>query len=320
MIDEELEREIKTLNELAWEDRVPSKSLFDWLSNFSDAGFPINEDIQKSYALFLLSRFMYFGDREIRELLKCLYRDLYRYTLIASIRRKNSNTIDEALIESEFTNERCNTRFLGIGNPSESGSHLLYYFRQENRLPKSLFIHSHEIFSRSSGGLRSPQEIKLANPNVRRYVFIDDLCASGGQVRSYATSLIDLIRNLDPDVEMHYFALFGNPDALESIQRDVGFNSARSVMELDSTFKAFASNSRIFEPPNAKYPKNAIKQLSEYYGQKLEPMQPLGFGDCQYMLGFHHNTPDNSLPIFWYDESPDRSWFPIFRRYPKIYA
>jgi hypothetical protein len=320
MIDEELEREIKTLNELAWEDRVPSKSLHEWLSNFNDVGFSSPEDVQKGYALFLLSRFMYFGDREIRELLKSLYRDLYKYNLIAGIRRANTNTLDETLIESKFRSERECTRFLGIGNPSESGSHLLYYFRQENRLPKSLFIHSHQIFSRSSGGPQSTLQVKLATPSVKRYVFIDDLCASGSQVKSYATGLIKDIRDLDPTVELHYFVLFGKTDALELIQREVGFNSVRAVMELDPTFKAFDNNSRIFEPPDGKYPKDAIRQLSEHYGNKLNSSNPLGYGDCQFLVGFHHNTPDNSLPIFWFDETFDRSWIPIFRRYPKNYS
>lgn len=33
----------------------------------------------------------------------------------------------------------------------------------------------------------------------------------------------------------------------------------------------------------------------------------------------HHNTPDNTLPIIWFDE--DKSmWTPIFRRYNKNYT
>ena len=42
----------------------------------------------------------------------------------------------------------------------------------------------------------------------------------------------------------------------------------------------------------------------------------LGFKDCQLLLGFNHNTPDNTLPIFWYDEK-NYNWYPIFKRYKK---
>jgi hypothetical protein len=44
----------------------------------------------------------------------------------------------------------------------------------------------------------------------------------------------------------------------------------------------------------------------------------LGFGDCQLLLSMHHNTPDNTLPIIWFDED-EALWTPIFKRYNKIY-
>ena len=42
---------------------------------------------------------------------------------------------------------------------------------------------------------------------------------------------------------------------------------------------------------------------------------PLGYNDCQMLLGFHHNTPNNTLPIFW----REKNWTPIFKRYAKLY-
>ena len=40
------------------------------------------------------------------------------------------------------------------------------------------------------------------------------------------------------------------------------------------------------------------------------------FRNGQLLIGFHHNVPDNTLPILWFD-SPNADWRPIFRRYPK---
>lgn len=41
-----------------------------------------------------------------------------------------------------------------------------------------------------------------------------------------------------------------------------------------------------------------------------------GFGDCQLLLSMNYNTPDNTLPIMWYNEEP-KIWVPIFKRYDK---
>src|SRR5690349_19316795 len=113
----------------AWEQRVLSPDIHAWLENFT--GITESRDVERLHALFMLSHFMYFGSRELRELLRALYRDLFRYPIIASIRRRLKDSIDGHLINAEFQQELAKTRFIGVGNPSESGVHLLYYFRQE---------------------------------------------------------------------------------------------------------------------------------------------------------------------------------------------
>ncbi len=309
-----LEEQIKTLSALAWEEKASEPHLSEWLSNFDDSRIA-TIDLQRQHALFLLSKFMFFGDREIRELLKSLYRDLFKYSIVANIRASNGNTTDEAFLKARFKIEQENTRFLGVGNPSESGPHLLYYFRQENRLPKSLFIHSHRIISRS--GTRSNPSAHLTEPSVTRYILIDDLCGSGQQIEEYAKDLVGEIRSIDPTIEIHYFVLFGRKESLEQATATVGFNSAKAVMELTSSFQAFSTDSRIFQTGSV-VDSSLVKRFAEHYGQILWPSNPLGYRDGQYLLGFHHNTPDNTLPIFWYDEDGS-TWNPIFRRYPKLY-
>ncbi len=193
---------IKTLNETVWEGHATEPAVEEWLDNFAASNPPALDE--RAHALFLLSNFMYFGSRQIRELLKALYRDLYRYPIIEAIRRANDDTMDATLIDRSFKAERESTRFLGVGNPSESGSHLLYYFRQENSLPKNLFIHTHQIFSRPSGG-----RVQLRDPAIKRYVFIDDFCGSGEQGTTYARDLVEDIKQLGRDVYVDYYVLFG---------------------------------------------------------------------------------------------------------------
>jgi hypothetical protein len=40
---------------------------------------------------------------------------------------------------------------------------------------------------------------------------------------------------------------------------------------------------------------------------------PLGYENDQAAVAFHHNTPNNSLPVIW-KKMTDGSWYPLFER------
>jgi hypothetical protein len=304
---------IKTLNETVWERRATEPAIGDWLDNFARPGSALSDE--RLHALFLLSNFMYFGDREMRGLLKSLYRDLYRYPIIESIRRANGDTIDSNIIDPLFLAERQATRFLGVGNPSESGCHLLYYFRQENNLPKELFIHTHQIFTRRA----ERGTVQLRDTAVGRYIFIDDFCGSGKQGSEYSRDLVEDIKSLKPDAFVAYYVLFATTKGIDRVKRDTKFDAACAVCELDSSFKCFATDSRYFRNVAPEIDRDFCENMCRSYGQRMVAADhALGFEDSQLLIGFHHNTPDNTLPIIWYDEPGGVAWKPIFRRYPKL--
>jgi len=305
---------IKTLNETLWEQRAREPNVNEWLDNFAISD--TNPPDERVHALFLLSNFMYFGSIQIRELLKALYRDLYRYPIMEGIRRANHDTLDSAVIGPSFEAERRATRFLGAGNPSESGCHLLYYFRQENALSKDLFIHTHEIFTRV-GGLGA---LQLRYPNVTRYIFIDDFCGSGEQGVSYLRDLVEDIRRLKPKVFIGYYVLFATTSGISRIRNETAVNAATAIYELDSTFKCFSVESRYFQAPvPTGIDRVFCRQMCDRYGRTMvDAPHVLGFEDSELLVGFHHNTPDNTLPIIWFDGAAGPPWKPIFRRYPKI--
>lgn len=323
---ENLKAKIKILNETLWDNRALNPSIEKWLSNFST-------DKEKLHALYLLSKFMYFGAVPMRNLLKSLYRDLFRYPLIESIRRNNKNTLDSALIENKFKEEERNTKFLGVGNPSESGAHLLYFFRQENKLSKKMFVYTDEILDRSKAPIR------LRFPKVKHYVFIDDFCGSGSQATSdnIIKRCVSELKNLSTDVKISYLMLFATSTGIKNVKDSRLYDRVEAVIELDDTYKCFDANSRIFpQRDDSLFEKDFTKefcyrlgrplfrninQKEGWTGANLEALSDataLGWNDCQLLLGFFHNTPDNTLPIIWYDEE-DIDWFPIFKRYNKKY-
>lgn len=321
-LQKQLLNKIKVLNETTWENRAGNSQINSWLSNFKE-----DEKIQ---ALFLLSRFMYFGSIQMRNLLRSLYRDLFKYRIIERIRRSNNDTRDLNFINSEFKNIERETRFIGIGNPSESGPHLLYFFRQENRMSKRLFINTHEIIAHKDSG----NELRLSH--VKHFVFIDDFCGSGKQATEYSEHVIKAIKNIDQSIEVSYLMLFGTKSGKQKVRDTTLFDFVESVYELDDSFKCFEKDSRIFKNTKDPIDQDKAKEISLRYGfnlmksicsHEVDPSKldfvasqnAHGFGDGQLLIGFHHNTPDNALPIFWYDEN-EIGWTPMFKRYNKKYG
>ena len=80
MNNQDYDKKIEVLNSTLWEHRALRPKIDNWLTNFKTVQ-------EREYALYLLSRLMYFSSSNIRNLLKALYRDLYRYPVIEKSER-----------------------------------------------------------------------------------------------------------------------------------------------------------------------------------------------------------------------------------------
>jgi hypothetical protein len=295
---------IRVLNRSVWEDRVNQRMIDLWLANFTGQVGSIH--LEHLHALHLLSNFMFFGQREIRELLKVMYRDHIRYPLLQGIRNAAVRTASIEELKRSYDKKLLNCRFLGVGNPSDSGSFLLYYFRQENKLSRKLFVNTHAILD------------DAFEPDADLFVFIDDFCGSGDTAKRYSSELVSRLKERRPNAKAAYCVLFGFQEALTTIREQTEFDSVDAAIELDENFKCFAEGSRYFAGAPDSISRDFAEAMALHYGKCIEPGYPLGYKDGQLLLGFAHNTPNNSLPILWADE--DRQWHPIFPRYRKQYG
>lgn len=305
---DKLQQKIKVLIELMWENRINWTDVQRWLSNFPESPDPSNDE--RLHALYLLCHFSYFGSHLMRVFVRSLYRDYVQYPLLAAIRHELGDTLDRRSISSRYSDELKRIRFIGIGNPSESGTHLLYYFRQENRLPTQLFVQTHELF-------RSERGRTIIARGVRHIVFLDDFCGSGAQAETYSRSLLTQLLTLDHTLRVSYFTLFGTTHGLDHVRANTRFSNVDSLYELDSSFRALDPHSRYFREQLPNISRQFALATCIRYGSQIEPGIPLGFRDGQLLLGFSHNIPDNTLPIFWSKGRPSRRWTPIFPRYSK---
>ena len=294
-------RKIRVLSELAWDNECQAKAVEYWLENFDGKSGeePSNE---KHHALHLLSNFLYFGHREVRELLRALYRDIFKYRLIEQIRRAHGDTLDADLIDRCFQEHLKATRFVPLGNPSESSSHLLYYFRQVNEIDTRRFAHIHDVVRQ----IRQKQNVSLC-------VFIDDFCGTGQQAVQYAFEAASTLQRLQ--CKTHYYVLVAVDEAIDRVRDAHVFDEVQCVVEITSEYRAFSNNTLYYmgEESNS-LSKDRMKAIAEIYGRLLDPLAPLGFGDGELLLGFCHNVPDNTLPIF---RSARADWQAPFPRYPK---
>lgn len=314
-VKDQLLNNIKTLSETLWENRATLPVVEQWLSNFT--GDTDDVERERLHALHLLANLNYFGLREIRELLKVVYRDLYRYPIIQDLRASMGPTANATILTQAFEQELKATRFLGMGNPSESGTHLLYYFRQENTLPKDLFVHPNELFT----GATTEAATRLIKP-LKHIVFIDDLLGSGTQAAQYSDRVLKDISAIAArdhrTIRVHYLVLFARSDGLSNA-RATAFDRVATVHELDDSYRVFHPNSRVFRNPPSGVDSVSAHLLAKHYGSRLAPGHPLGYKDGQLLLGFHYNIPDNTLPIVWSSRDANPSWTPVMLRYDKVY-
>ena len=123
-------------------------------------------------------------------------------------------------------------------------------------------------------------------------------------------------------------------DGVEIVKRSGLYDYVQAVVELDESYKCFSDKSRYFldgihskdiaEDIASRYGYYIIHEYLKYLGK--DPItqhngakeNALGFGNCQLLMSMHHNTPDNTLPIIWFDEV-EGLWTPIFKRYNKVY-
>lgn len=278
---------IKVLDEYIWKTCFRQNKIDEWLNNFQ------NEEY-KDFALDLLNQFVYFNNSMIREMLISLYRDIFEHPIRQTIINEGCEDT-----EKELNKELQSTRFLGMGNSAESGALLLYYFRQVNNINKNLFING--------------SQINLKQKNIRRYICIDDMSITGSQISDYVTTA-KKIKEHNNNIKVNCYLLFATTNAIKKIKTMNIFDEVESIFELDESFTCFADKSRYFDD-NEK--KNKCKRMAQKYGTQLSKELALGYKNSQLLLGLEHNTPNNTLPIFW---SEKNSWKPLFKRYGKNYG
>jgi hypothetical protein len=275
-----------------------------WLRNFTGNTFAVQTE--QYHAFHLLNQLIYFGQKEIDECLRVLFREQIAYPFIQN---QKSTGVQKQNIETNFATHLINkVRFVGVGGPSESGVSFLYPFRKVNGLPKKCFSSVKEIVVMLQSGT-----------SITDLIYVDDFCATGEQVERYEKAEVSKIRQLAPDIRISYYIPFATQRAITYLQGIKIFDNVEAAIVIDNDYKAFSANSHFYRSPPVGIDKNSAQKIMYDYGLKLTLTHDdaLGFNDSQMLVSFRHNTPDNTLPIIW-GADPTIPWHPVFPRAHKF--
>ena len=304
MKDEELRKiimkkcpDILDCNKYLWENRLSEKKIIMWLENFKGEFF--DELIEKEFALDLLKHFLYYSEREIRYLCNAAL-SLFKYEKIKEdpkrYLRANTNLLLNAFLQG------CIYSY--IGYLSESSSHLLYPFRQECNIPLRQIIEPEKM---------STEKVEECFSKNCALVFLDDFCGTGQTGFKFWKSHAREIRKNHPNIKIYYLTLVAMKIGISRIEKHTDFKMISPVV-LNENYRVFSSSSIVF--PDRKR-REIAKEICRSYGERLEGKDcACGFGNSQVLVGFHHNIPDNTLPVLWSDTN---GWEPLFRRKRKRY-
>jgi len=300
-------KSILTLENEIWHQGINMATIREWIEQFTGQVLPA--DRERDLALALLARLMFFGQQELEILCKSLFTEHLWCEIAHRYRREHGDTTDVDEIIRVVEEELENTLIVGPGSPADSGPHLLYYFRNANRLRSDMFVTSAELLSRNSDELQ----------NLRRIVLLDDLCGTGKTAGRYHNKLIVPLcvkhKHL-ANASVLYLTLFATAHGLQKARK---YFTSHAAMFIDDTYKCFGPQSRYFDEGGRPLVSDVSRQdainIFTSYGKPLYRHHPLGYKDSQLLLAFSHNTPNNSLPVLWSNGTRDHPWYPILRRH-----
>lgn len=146
---------------------------------------------------------------------------------------------------------------------------------------------------------------------TRHIIFIDDLLGTGMQFCNFLKEF-DLDSTIG-EFECVYSPLVAHERGIKKIKEKFPSIELLPVERLSETNNIFHHSSRPFND-GVNCPKSAKKLYIEILRRigYTNTASRNGFGNLGIAYAFHHGTPNNSIPILWWDKPGQ--WFPLLKR------
>ena len=311
------------------------ESLAVWLDQFRTT-----EERNLAYTL-VRDRLVFVSDEEIAHFVSMVFPDLIRPRIVRKLSRELARTEGDLVSAREAPEYRTllrRTLFLGMSD----GARVDSFRRFNSRISHEQVYPTCDLASRKCEDLlRKLHEALEANgvlpvpakPYFRVLVLMDDFSASGFTCKSKLTRVLDdlvdptkdiqkLIR-LD-DLQIHVVQYIATETALNRIRESVREWSLSHRQPMDLSVEAVQLLPESVRVDTCSQPR-LESLLRSYYDPAIETedylkgahSRPfLGFDECSLPVVLGHNTPNDSLPILWFDERHSvRGLFPRVTRH-----
>ncbi len=253
----------------------------------------------------------------------------YAFKLLENIKFYDTKKIQDRcknvhqLLRQLLGNKINDIFLMGVGSASKSGNHILYYYRQQNftrtalkklERKRSVFISLYELPNLSIlDSIDKNKDFYKKN----KIILIDDLLGSGNQFCEEFGKIIEhlpFLKDKEFEDTFYYLALLGFKNGIDHIvSKYPRFKNRIIVGEfIEEQHQAFSTITFPVDE-DRENAKEQIKQISienKLYSRKGEQL-PFGYNNDSLLVIWEHNTPNNTLPIFW---STMNGWKPLFER------
>ncbi|MYN28926.1 phosphoribosyltransferase-like protein [Duganella levis] len=150
-----------------------------------------------------------------------------------------------------------------------------------------------------------PQRFAEIPKSVKTLIVVDDFLGSGDQFSDFVSlSNLSQLHKDRPELRIVYLVAAAHQSGIDILRRDFSFVEIICGDVLTDDFHLF-DGTRL----NSRYRTNVAAQLKEQYLELLKKagmppngkVHPFGYKQQGVCYAFEHSTPNNTLPIYWYE-------------------
>ena len=271
-------------------ERVTASHVRAWLNQFKYR-------TEQRLMFKLLQHVKFYSDSKVREKLVVLHEQVQRVLAELGVSRRGDRRA-----------RRSDILVSSFGPPTKSGALYARLYAQANGITSHNAVNFEGI---------SDDLCKDSDNNIRAIVFVDDLIASGDTAIASLNKLNKMCGALIQTKKVKVFvsAICGldiGDRNLQSAMPTVPFDVEVNICDyLLYSEQCFNNSSQVFNSPDERI---KSKGIARNYGIELVKNSPLGYNDCQLLVVFHDNCPNNTLPILWKESTGKTKWMPLFKR------
>lgn len=287
---DEIWQRATNLQKLGITDPITNEQLRGWHAQF--------ERQEEILACIILDQLMVRSQRQVFSLIDALF-------LSAASEISDSFKDDTGLAECLRYRSTENTTHMvpviGLNqSPTKSGPYILRLIQRRFRIADRNLIWPAQVSD-------------LNEKKQQNLIFVDDFSGTGKQfIKFIQTSNLEKLPETHPNTNVFLFCLTIHENAILQINKEYPWIKILFAEKLDNSHHFINGNhyKRLSKIIDLSEIPNLYENVYQRTGHS-SPNMKWGFGDLGLCYSFFHATPNNSIPLLWYESE---TWKPLISR------